>query len=225
MQASSALHRLDARRRTCPCGRPCRRWRSCRRSRRTCPTRDRRDQLVGDLGRAHLGLEVVGRDLRRRHQDAVLAGIDRLDAAVEEIGDVRVLLGLGDAQLRQAEAREVFAEAVRDRLRREGDRQARELVAVVRQADEARELRHAGARKAVEGRSASMRARHLPRAVGAEVHEHDDVAVAACASWDGRLADRRRLHELVGLAARVGGGERLDAASAAYSAPPSTISA
>ena len=48
------------------------------------------------------GLQIVGRDLGRGHHDAVLARIGRLDAAVEEIGDVRVFLGLGDAQLPQA---------------------------------------------------------------------------------------------------------------------------
>ena len=66
---------------------------------------DRLDQLVGDLGRAHLGLQVVGGDLRRRHQDAVLAGVDRLDAAVEEVRDVRVFLGFGDAQLASGRVR------------------------------------------------------------------------------------------------------------------------
>ena len=35
---------------------------------------DRLDDLVGDLRRRHLGLQIVGRDLGRRHQDALLAG-------------------------------------------------------------------------------------------------------------------------------------------------------
>ena len=103
-------------------------------------------------------------------------GIDGLDAAAEEVGHVRVLLGLGDPQLREAEVREILAEAVGDGLRRERDRQAGELVAVAREADEAREPRHAAAREAVE-RRVGERARDLPGAVGAEVHEHDDVAV------------------------------------------------
>ena len=66
------------------------------------------------------------------------------------------------------------------------DRQVRELVAVAREADERRELGHAGAREAVELRI-GQRARHLPRAVGAEVHEDDDVAVV-----HGRRLPRRR---------------------------------
>src|SRR6185369_644482 len=62
-------------------------------------TPDRLDELVGHLARAHLRFEIVGRDLRRRHEYAVLAGIRLLDAAVEEVGDVRIFLRLGNAQL------------------------------------------------------------------------------------------------------------------------------
>ena len=60
--------------------------------------------LVGQFRRRHLGLEVVGRDLRRGHHDALLARIGRLLAAVEEIGDVRIFLGLGHADLRAGRA-------------------------------------------------------------------------------------------------------------------------
>ena len=50
--------------------------------------------------RAHLRLVVVGGHVARRgHQLAALAGLRRLLAAVEEVRDVRVLLGLGDVQL------------------------------------------------------------------------------------------------------------------------------
>ena len=55
--------------------------------------------------RAHLGLVVVGRHLTRRgHELAALAVVRGLLAAVEEIRDVRVLLGLGDVQLATAGA-------------------------------------------------------------------------------------------------------------------------
>ena len=60
---------------------------------------DRRHQLVGHFVSRHLGLEIVSRDLGRGHQDALLAREQALLAAVEEEGDVRVFLGLGDAQL------------------------------------------------------------------------------------------------------------------------------
>ena len=58
------------------------------------------------------GLQIVGRDLGRGHQDAALAGKLLLAPAIEEEGDVRVFLGLGDAQLRQAGLRHQFAESV-----------------------------------------------------------------------------------------------------------------
>ena len=57
------------------------------------------DHHVGDAGGAHLGLQIVGRDLGGRHHLAALAGIGLLVAAVEEVGDVRVLFGFGDAQV------------------------------------------------------------------------------------------------------------------------------
>jgi hypothetical protein len=57
------------------------------------------------------GLMIVGLDLGGRHQDALLAVEHALLAAVEEEGDVRVLLGFGDAQLPEAGARHRLAEA------------------------------------------------------------------------------------------------------------------
>ena len=50
---------------------------------------DRRDQVLGHLGRRHLRLQVVGPDLRARRHVARLALLRLLDPAVEEEGDVR----------------------------------------------------------------------------------------------------------------------------------------
>ena len=64
------------------------------------------DERVGGLARAHLGLLVVGRDVARGVDElAHLALVRLLLAAVEEVRHVRVLLGLGDVQLRLAAAR------------------------------------------------------------------------------------------------------------------------
>ena len=61
------------------------------------------EHRVADPWRAHLGREVVGRHvLGRRHQHAPLALERPLAPAVEEEGDVRVLLGLGDMELAPA---------------------------------------------------------------------------------------------------------------------------
>ena len=58
------------------------------------------DELVRHLRRAHLGLEVVGRDLRRGHQHARLARVLLLDPAVEKERHVGVFFGFSNTQLR-----------------------------------------------------------------------------------------------------------------------------
>ena len=68
-------------------------------------TRDGLHQRVGDARGAHLGAQVVGGDLGRGHEHAVLAGERRLAAAVEEIRHVSVLLRLGGVELLQARLR------------------------------------------------------------------------------------------------------------------------
>ncbi len=61
--------------------------------------RDRFEQPVGDFEGGHLGFQIVGRDLGRRDENALLAGERRLPSAVEEKSNMRVFFGLGDAQL------------------------------------------------------------------------------------------------------------------------------
>ena len=67
-------------------------------------------------------------------------------------------------------------------------------------------MRHAAARERVE-RGIGERARDLARPVGAEVHEHDDIAVGHRRGLASRIENGSRLDELVGLAAGVRGGE------------------
>ena len=165
---------------------------------------DRRDELVGNLRCAHLRLEVVGGHVGRRHENAVFARIDVLDSAVEEVRDVRVFLGFGDAQLLSSQARNVFAKAVADRLRRERDGKLREFLAIGREAHVSPELRHPGAGERAEG-GVGQRTRDLARAVGAEVHEHDDITVGHRRVPSVAIRDCRGLDEFVIFAARVGG--------------------
>ena len=165
---------------------------------------DGRDQPVGDLERRHLGLEVIGRDPGRRHQDTLLAGERPLFAAVEEECDMGVFLGLGDAKLRHAGLRHHLAKNARKRRTREQD--GEEFVEAGRIRDHAagRRETHSGApREAVEIRI-EQRAEQLAHPVGAEVAGQQPVAAAHA----GVAADHRRQHELVGFAARVGGGDR-----------------
>ena len=59
---------------------------------------DRRHGFVGQLGRRHLGLQIIGRDiLGRWHHDAFFAGIDRFFSAIQEEGDMGVFFGLRHA--------------------------------------------------------------------------------------------------------------------------------
>ena len=135
---------------------------------------DALDALARDLVGAHLGLEVVGRDLRGRDEYAVLAGIRVLDAAVEEERDMRVLLGLGDAQLGHAHLAQILAKAVFHADARKGDEHVRHGRVILGVADvgEREEL----ALEAVE-RGVDERARDLAGAVGAVVEEDDRIVV------------------------------------------------
>ena len=160
---------------------------------------DGRDQCVCDGGGAHLGSEVVGRDVpARRNEDALLARERLLDAAVEEVRDVGVLLRLGNVQLTPAEPGQVRGQRV-DGDGREADAD-RELVGglVLRQ----RRNRQRGHRLAVERVEVAEREGlgQLTRAIGTEVQVHDRVAVGHRAA---RLEDGR-LDELVSFAAFVG---------------------
>ena len=82
---------------------------------------DALDALVSDLGGAHLRLEIVGGHLRAGDDTAVLALVGSLNTAVEEEGDMSVLLGLGDAQLGLAVLGQVLAQDVLQLNRRISD--------------------------------------------------------------------------------------------------------
>ena len=167
---------------------------------------DARNRFVGHAIGAHLRLQIVGRDLGRVDQHAILARVRLLDAPVEEEGDMGVFLRFGDAQLRQTEARYVFSERVFERLRRIGRFDLRHRGVVARHRDEEEGVVCFFAREAVEARIDEA-ARQLAGAVRAEVEEYDGIAVL----YDGGLfagrADVARLHKLVALAGLVG---RLD---------------
>ena len=56
------------------------------------------------------GCEVVGGDLGTRDEEPFLSRVGRLDATIEEVRDVGVLLGLGDVELAPARLRERLCE-------------------------------------------------------------------------------------------------------------------
>src|SRR5438309_179786 len=89
---------------------------------------DRLAEDVGDAGRAHLRHEVVGGDFLGGDEDALFAGIRGLDAAIEEVGDVGVLLCLGSAEHRLAALRKDLGDDARQHRRPERDREREGLV-------------------------------------------------------------------------------------------------
>ncbi|MNX92463.1 hypothetical protein D3C86_1246030 [compost metagenome] len=151
---------------------------------------------VRHLEGAHLGLEVVGRHLGAGDQDPLLAAVGLLDPAVEEEGDVRVLLGLGGTQLAHPGVGEHRREDAIERLGQEGQRQPEARV-VLGHAD----VLDLGEVGALEGVELGIRqgAGDLAGAVGPEVEEDHRVARADAAF----LGHDDRLDELVGLAAQV----------------------
>src|SRR5690606_42003529 len=67
------------------------------------------DDTVGDLRRAHLWLQVVGRNLRRGNQNALLPFEGLLAAAGVQEGHAGILYRCGDTPLRLALPRQVPA--------------------------------------------------------------------------------------------------------------------
>ena len=150
-------------------------------------------QLILHLVGTHFGLQVVGSHLRAGHQDAVLAFEGSLASAIEEEGDVGILLRLGGVQLLLALLREIFAQRVLHILLREEDVHALEVGVVGR---------HAVILQAGDGCHALLRhvllGEHngeLLGAVVAEVDEDDHIALLYAAVHRS-VVDR--LDELVG---------------------------
>ena len=130
--------------------------------------------LVRDLDGAHLRLEVIRSDLRARDEDAVLALVRLLDAAVEEERDVRVLLRFSDAELREAVVLDDLAERLVDVLRRKSDRCIHAVLVLGERSE--RDLEILIALEAVE-RLVDERMRELASTIRAEVEEDGAVAI------------------------------------------------
>ena len=160
--------------------------------------------LCSDLRSAHLRLQVVGGHLRAGDDAAVLSRVGSLDTAVEEEGDVSVLLGLGDAQLGLAVLGQVLAQNILQLHGRIGDLAVGHGGVILGHADVVDLLAAAAALKAGEGVVAED-AGHLAGTVGAEVHEDDGVAVLHTAA----LAGDTGQNELVGLVVGIGCLDRL----------------
>ncbi len=162
-------------------------------------------QHVGNSRGAHLRHEVVRRHLLARHELALLVRERRLVPAVEEIGHVRVLLGLGGAKLRHPLLRKHLGHDSREHQRRKRNWKGEGLV-VLRHGRGAH-CRAPAHIESIETRQCE-RTHDLPHTVGSIVGEDDAVAVT-----HGRYGlailvfDHDGLDELVGHVAIV---SRLD---------------
>ena len=161
---------------------------------------DRLDDLVRDLDRAHLRLQIIGRHLWRMHENAVLTLVRLLDTAVEEECDVCVLLRLRDAQLGVAEILHILAKGIVDLLGRERHECVHPCLVL-------RERRKGDLQRLVACEAVKLRidkgVRELTRTVGTEVVENRAVAVLhALIALDHERHDELIRHAL-GLLARI----------------------
>ena len=157
-----------------------------------------------DLAGGHLRLVVVARHVARaRDEDPRLPRPLVLDAAVEEVRDVGVLLRLGDVQLPGAGGREHLGERVGDLLLAEGDGHV-ELVASSASSSSGRSPPRAASPRAGAPRS-GRKLKKIAASSGAEPR---------------RALDDDRLEELVGDAGVVAPPHLLEDAGPARSASP-----
>src|SRR6266700_4990624 len=149
------------------------------------------DGVADGLG-LHLRREIIGGYLEGWDGRAVFAGEGNVDAAVEEVGNVRELFGLGYAQVAKVVRGENVGEDVVHRLGRDDEGERVELV-VLRHADIVQVLRDLAARDdfierfprievaaavLVDAALAGEHAGDLTGAVGAEVEVEAYVFIA-----------------------------------------------
>lgn len=156
--------------------------------------------VITDLESTHLRLEVIGSDLGGGDQAAVLAGELLLDTAVEEEGDVSILLGLSDAELSQAQVGDILAEDLGQLLLGIGDDHVGHGSVIGGGADVVDVEEALLALEALEV-GVNEGAGDLTGTVGAEVHEDDGVALTDLGVCGGDDGD----HELVGDACVIAG--------------------
>ena len=137
------------------------------------------NDLLCNLVRAHLGLQVVGCNRRRFNEDPVLAFVYLFNAAVEEEGYMSVLLGFCDSELFHAEARDILAHCVGKSLRLERNLNVGHGRVILRHANVGEGEEAVSSLKAVKV-GVNQRAGDLTRAVGTEVVENYTVVRLDC---------------------------------------------
>ena len=141
----------------------------------------------------HLGLEVVGGNLRRGHEDAVFVLVRSLASAVEEECHVGILLGLGCVELLESLGADILAKGIGDVLLGEDDVHALERCVVGS---------HAVVLESGDGLHSLLGhvllSEHLSELLGAVVAEVDEDNHVALLDGSVNLGIVDRLDELVG---------------------------
>ena len=171
------------------------------------PGLDGGHQGIRDLMGAHLRLEVIGCHPGRGNQFALFQGKFRLPPAGEEEGDMGIFFSFRKAQLAHAQVRDIFPQAVGNRLRAEGDGCV-DVRCVFGQGHKGREAGQTAALEAVKAWLGEGPGQ-LACAVRPEIHEQDSIAIGNADAFafdvNGGCPD-----EFIRLAAMVCGGQGRD---------------
>ena len=89
---------------------------------------DETEDIIRDLENRHFGFQIVSGNLRGRHQQALLAAKLFFGAAIEEIRDMRILLGFRETKVLDAKTREHVRQNVLMLARWKRDRQRKRHV-------------------------------------------------------------------------------------------------
>ncbi|MNX91740.1 hypothetical protein D3C86_1238450 [compost metagenome] len=136
---------------------------------------DRLDEFLRHLGRAHLRLQVVGRNLRRFRHEAVFADFRLFLAAIQEEGDMRIFFRLGEAKLREPLFCHPGAERIDDIALGVGRRHEMAVAGGIFDHTEQRRKHGLFARKTVEIIGTNGK-QDFTRTVGAEIQAEQAVA-------------------------------------------------
>src|SRR5690606_30034771 len=161
---------------------------------------DSANELIQYLISGHFRLQIIGRDLWARHQNAFLAGIDALLPAVQEEGDMGIFFGFRDAKLRPAGFGDNLAERLADIDRREqgwyGFAEIRRIFDHAFHSRESGALFPGKAGKAIINNGDEQ----LTRAIGAEIRHDERISIRDAAISAGYA----RGDKFVGFARRIG---------------------
>ena len=164
---------------------------------------------VGDAFGAHLGLQIVSGNFRRRNQYAFFTAKRLFDAAIEKVSDMRVFFGFSAAQVAQIHVGEDLRKDVLHFLRADDVAQPRPGFFILGHAHIEKIFGAFGVGDFIEARLSESFG-DLASAVGTEVEEDDGIVVAneAARSSAVRFGDDDRLDEFVGGAAFVALAQR-----------------